>query len=165
MSHEVKPWTLPPCYVGELWPGFHTAGFGQSRDSDALEESNFRVAWKALKAIVEDNGTHEDIQIVREHHWAVGWVEWIAIPDDAEKALTLARELCERANEYPILDENDFSELESEQADQVWKDCYSTKERVAYIRDHSDQFDFHNLADMIGCVRGNYFAGYASEIL
>jgi hypothetical protein len=46
MSHTVKPWSHPECYSGQTWEGYYSAGFGQSRDSDSLERSNFAVAAK-----------------------------------------------------------------------------------------------------------------------
>jgi hypothetical protein len=39
------------------------------------------------------------------------------------------------------------------------------KERIAYIRKHRSEFEFADLRDMLSCVRGNYFAGYASELI
>jgi hypothetical protein len=63
------------------------------------------------------------------------------------------------------LDESDFSEVEQEEANETWRNCYDVSERVKYIREHRSQFEFHDLGDMLGCVRGNYFAGYASELL
>lgn len=38
---NLERWTLPPNYFGEIWPAYFSAGVGQSRDSDALEQSNF----------------------------------------------------------------------------------------------------------------------------
>lgn len=43
--HTVKEWTRPDSYFGAEWHGWFSAGFGQSRDSDALEESNFQTAY------------------------------------------------------------------------------------------------------------------------
>lgn len=57
------------------------------------------------------------------------------------------------------------SEAEEEQAQEVWRDCYRPKARIEYIREHREQFEFRSFADMLGCVRGRYFAGYASELL
>ena len=178
MTHTVKEWKHPSNYVGATWEGWFSSGFGRSRDSDALEESNFQVASAELLKLAEDAPRTDvsaelleqlddclSVQIVRENHWAVGWIEWIAIHASNAAALDLARELCERANDYPILDEDHFSRLESEQADEVWKGCFDVPERITYIRKHRSQFEFHNLADLLGCVRGKYFAGYASELL
>lgn len=156
---HIKPWTMPANYAGEIWPDYYSSGVGQSRDSGALEQSNFATMLKSL------GGESETVIVVREGHWAVGWVEWVAIHSSDEKALAIADAQLERLAQYPVLDEEDWSIREEESANCVWRDCYSWQDRIKYIREHRDQFDFHNYADMLGCVRGEYFAGYASELL
>lgn len=37
--------------------------------------------------------------------------------------------------------------------------------RIKYIREHESQFEFRNWRDMLGCVRGKYFAGIPCELL
>lgn len=178
MSHEVHEWTHPRDYAGATWEGWYSAGFGRSRDSDALEESNFTIASRELLALKDkaelpleelermaNNGICETVEIVRESHWAVGWVEWIAIHSSNTAALAKARELCESANQYPPLDESHWSNLEHERAEEVWSKCFDVEERILYIRRHRSQFEFRDFADLLGCVRGKYFAGYASELL
>jgi hypothetical protein len=78
-----------------------------------------------------------------------------------------AKVIADKLEDYPVVDEDDFSELEDETAEQVWRDCYSDRDRdrVEYIRGHENQFDFHNYADLLGCARGKYFSGYAGELL
>lgn len=152
-------WTRPDSYIGPSWEGYYSAGFGQSRDSDALERSNFRIAWERISA------ASERVEKVRENHWAVGWVEWIAIPEDDTEAIRRAETLIEDRESYPVLDEDDFSNEEEQEAQEVWANCYSVKERIAYIRKYRRQFECRSLADLLGCVRGHYFAGYASELL
>jgi hypothetical protein len=114
-------------------------------------------------------GESDVVTVVRESHWAVGWVEWIAIEADgtaeSDKALQIADRAKERLADYPVLNEEDLSEREQAAADETWKNCYSWKERIEYIRQHDSQFEFHDYADMLACVRGQYFAGYASELL
>lgn len=156
---HIKRWTMPSHYAGQTWPAYYSSGFGRSRDSDDLEESNFHTALKQL------GGETETVQVVRESHWAVGWVEWIAIHQDDETALRIADELRESYDSYPVLDEEDWSEREQASAEIIWRDCYDDRERVDYIRRHRSQFEFHDFADLIGCARGRYFAGYASELL
>lgn len=58
-----------------------------------------------------------------------------------------------------------LSKIETEEADRVWRDCYDISERIAYIKHNRNQFDFDSFADMLGCVRGSYFKGCASELL
>lgn len=156
---HLKRWTMPECYFGEVWPAYYGSGCGQHRDSDALTRSNFTCMLKAL------GGESDTVQVVRESHWAVGWVEWIAIHQDDEKALRIADEIQAKLESYPVVNEDHFSSIEEEDANETWTNCYSPLERVKYIREHRSQFEFHNLKDMLGCVRGKYFSGYASELL
>src|SRR5437660_579858 len=118
-------------YAGTEWHGWYSAGFGRSRDSDVLEESNFQTAFKTLEGLatfldVENNDIpgrfdgERSVQIVCESHWAVGWVEWIAIHSTNTQAIAKANELCDRANNYPILDEEDYSEREYTGAMEFW---------------------------------------------
>ena len=108
-------WERPSSYFGATWEGFYSAGFGQHRDSDCLERSNFRVAAKAL----EDTSA----EIVRENHWAVGWVEWIAIPATDLEAIAIAERLVAKTEGYPVLSDEDLSELEHEEAQEIWANC------------------------------------------
>jgi hypothetical protein len=156
---HIKLWTMPSHYYGEVWPAYYSSGVGQSRDSDALERSNFACMLKAL------GGETETVTVVRESHWAVGWVEWIAIHQDDETACQIADDIMGKLEDYPVVNEDHWSELEQEDAHETWANCYSPKERIAYIREHRSQFEFQDYADMISCVRGKYFAGYASELV
>lgn len=166
-------WTLPRYYAGSHWDGYYSF-LGQSRDSSALERSNFDAGLKAIGGEC-NHPTLEDesdpgsalslVKVVRENHWAVGWVEWIAIHESATEQLQIADKIKGKLEDYPVVNEELFSEYETDEANQVWKDCYRVKDRIKYIRDHASQFEFRDFADMLGCVRGNYFAGYASELI
>lgn len=156
---HVPRWTRPRNYFGASWPEYYMAGVGQHRDSDALARSNFACMLRAL------GGESETVRVVRESHWAVGWVEWIAIHETDTRALGIADEVLGRLQDYPVVDENHFSETETADADLVWKNCYTDTERLAYMRDNRSQFDFYSWAAVRACARGEYFAGYASELL
>lgn len=120
-------WTMPDSYFGETWPDYFRSGFGQHRDSDALTRSNFIVALKEL------GGETETVFIVRESHWAVGWIEWIAIHADDAKALETATRLNAKVADHPALSEDHWSELEWNEARDYWERM-SVKERVDMIR-------------------------------
>lgn len=156
---HLKRWAMPQHYAGQVWPDYFSSGVGQSRDSDCLERSNFACMLQAL------GGESETVIVVRESHWACGWVEWIAVHATDETALAIADDIKGKLDDYPVINEDHWSELESEEADQVWADCFNPTERIAYIRTHRYQFDFRDFADLLACVRGKYFAGYASELL
>jgi hypothetical protein len=110
-------------------------------------------------------GESETVIVVRERHWAVGWVEWIAIHESDDKALQEADAIKAALEDYSVINEEHWSETEREEANEVWRNCYSPEERIAYIREFRSQFEFHDYRDLLGCVRGEYFAGYASELL
>lgn len=165
---HLKRWTMPSSYFGATWENYYGAGFGHSRDSSELEESNFAVLQRELAKLPPFESPDDEAEsrnVVRESHWAVGWVEWIAIHESDTAALKLCDDLRASANDYPVLDDDDFSNREDESARQIWKDCYRPKERLEYIRKNRSQFYFNRFADLMGCVRGKYFAGYASELL
>lgn len=169
---NLKLWKHPSCYVGATWDGWYVF-LGCNRESDCLTRANFDEALERLqpfKVAEIVGGDVEDadlasVQTVRENHWAVGWVEWIAIHQSNESALRAADEMAGQLENYPVLSEERWSEYEQEEANQVWANCYDAKERVAYIRQHRGQFEFHGPSDLLSVVRGKYFNGYASELL
>lgn len=138
---------------------------GRNRESDCLQESNWHVALKKLGGEnyddVDDTG---DVRIVRFGHWACGWIEHIFVRPNT-LAHKIAKKLESEIEDYPVLDENDLSEREDEAADHIWRDCYSNSERIQYIRDHRNQFDFPSFEYMLSCVRGKCFFGYSSELI
>jgi hypothetical protein len=151
-------WDSLANYTGQSdFPGWFVL-VTRNRDSDCLTESNFRSALKAL------GGESETVEVHRFGHWACGWWEALCVKEGSEQ-FTIAQDIAEKLEDYPVVDEDDWSELEHEEASRVWAECYNVKERVEYIRQHREQFEFHNFADLLGCARGLYFAGYASELL
>ena len=131
---------------------------GQSRDSGARERSNFRVALQML------GGESDNVRVERYGHWAVGWIEEVYIRPNT-KEYAIACEIETALSDYPVLDESDFSNEEQEEAMETWKHCYNPKERIAYIREHKNQFEFDSFSELMSNVRGDSFNGYASEIV
>lgn len=152
-------WTLPSHYMGERWDNYYV-GPSQNRDSDAAERSNFDCTLKAL------GGESETVIVVREGHFLCGWVEWIAVYRyNNHKACETLGEILAGLEEHPIVDEDHLSETEMEEANEVWQNCYSDSERLDYIRDNRSQFEFSGWSDLRQCVKGEYFAGWSSELL
>lgn len=110
----LKRWALPDSYFGAEWPEYFVF-FGQHRDSDALTRSNFECGLREL------GGESETVIVVRERHWAVGWVEWIAIHESNVEAILAADEMTCAVESYPVLDESHFSELEWAEAENYWQ--------------------------------------------
>lgn len=155
---NLKRWTMPDYYAGEVWPNYYVF-LGQHRDSDCLARSNFESGLEAI------GGESDTVIVVREGHWAVGWVEWIAIHQDDETALKEADAIAGALENYPVVDEEHYSQLETEDANETWANCYNEKERIEYIREHRAQFEFRSFSDMRDCIRGKYFCGYGSDLL
>ena len=131
---------------------------GRNRDSDCLAESNWQSAINAL------GGEGENVRIDRMGHWACGWYELLSVLANTPEH-KIAADIESALADYPVLNDSDFSEREHEEAQSTWRDCYNDRDRVDYIRKNRNQFEFDNLADMLGCARGRYFAGYASELI
>lgn len=142
-------------YWGERGDWFIASA--QHRDSNCLVRSNFRC----FKKLLGDEGT----AVESFNHWAVGWVEYLLVDPSQAELIALAEKTREDLEDYPVLDDEDFSELETEEANETWKECYQPAERIAYIRKHRSQFEFRSFRDMLECVRGLYFCGYANELL
>ena len=83
------------------------------RDSGLLDQSNAAVIAKALEP-------YQDTDVIAEHHghWAVGFIDGYAIRVFKDGKITQAfkiyHELAQALTEYPVLDEQDYSQRELE---------------------------------------------------
>lgn len=124
---KLHRWTKPENYAGASWPEYYSSGFGRSRDSSALERSNFECALNKL------GGETATVRVIRESHWAVGWVEWIAIHQSDEPSLRTADELVKGYEQYPVVNEDHWSMLEFTEAQEYWA-SESVKGRLELIK-------------------------------
>jgi hypothetical protein len=122
--HTLKRWVLPSNYGGAHWDGFFVF-LGQHRDSDSVTRSNFISGLKLL------GGDSCTVEVVRENHWAVGWVEWIAIHESDAVALEAADEIAAALTDYPVVSDEHFSELEWTEACDYWENM-SVRDRIHY---------------------------------
>ena len=100
--HAPSSWHDTRWYVGKL-----PVGIGQHRDSDPIDVANF----KAARSILEDAGIETYVSSCSS--WLVGWTEGLWVPATI-KATAAVRELRERLDGYPILDEELVTEEEEE---------------------------------------------------
>lgn len=105
-AEECRRAGQPTAYFGKR--GEWYVVIAKSRDARLLEESNFRSTLKAL------GGESTYVVIERFHHWAVGWIDYILVKPTSKATVKRARELLEKLEQYPVVDESDYSELESE---------------------------------------------------
>jgi hypothetical protein len=116
-------WTRPPCYIGAEWHGWHVF-LSQNRDSSLLDKSNFQCALKAVEHLAYKVATEDGlsgVQVVRENHWACGWVEWIAIHESNKEAIAEAERILERLEGYPVVDEHHWGNLEHDAYLEAWE--------------------------------------------
>lgn len=111
---HLKKWTLPSSYIGKSWPEYYVF-LGQNRDSDTLTRSNF------IEGLNNLGGESETVLVVSENHWLCGYIEWIAIHESDVMALEQADKMLEKIENYPILNENAFSEMEYEEYYEAWE--------------------------------------------
>jgi len=100
---------------------------GQHRDSDTLTRSNHRSILRRL------GGESDTVLVLRDNHWAVGWVEAIYIHELDTTALAIAERISEQLEDHPVVDENDWSELEYETASEYWA-TMSVSNRLDYCQ-------------------------------
>ena len=125
-----------------LESGWELAGFGIHRDSDPLEESNYSVAMRILAELANvdplDIGyirrswdypfTDGDspVAVARFGHWAVGWITELMVRSDHAELVAKALELAEYvAEQYPVLDDSHYAELEWNRNHPDDGECYS----------------------------------------
>lgn len=168
---NLDKWTRPKSYFGATWEGYYVAPVSRHRDSDCLTESNWAMQWAILEPLGAFNPGDDDGEegkspcVVSENHWACGWVEWVAIHESNADALRAADKLADDLERYPVLNEEDFSSRETKEAEEVWRNCYNDRERLEWLRENRRNIEPHSFSDLLGCARGKFFIGNASELL
>ena len=109
---------MGPTDFGALY-GFLT----QTRDSAALERSNF------ISALALLGGESETVEVHRFGHWACGWWEIIALKHGSA-AFAIAETLEAELDDYPVVDESHFADLEFTESAACWAGA-SLADRIA----------------------------------
>ena len=90
--------------------------YTHNRDSGLLDQSNAAAIKKAMEPFAE--GDDPDVVFESHSHWAVGHVDGFSVRvfknGEVTEAFCKYHELAERLANYPILDEEDYSERELE---------------------------------------------------
>jgi hypothetical protein len=111
-----------------LRPDDWTIVYTHHRDSGLIDQSNAAAIEEAMEPFLKGN----DPDVVAEHHthWAVGWIDGYSIRvfkrGRITKAFKTYHELAQRMASYPLLDESDLCERETEAtieniADAAWR--------------------------------------------
>lgn len=134
MSNILNLWAYPKNYHGADWPDYYVI-LGQHRDSDILARANWQAATETLEALAEqldafDSEGDSYVQIAHDSHWAVGWCDTLLLHKNAPAQLIAeAESIVKQLRDYPILDENLFSEMEETEANETWN-FISLRERI-----------------------------------
>jgi len=98
-------------YMGDTEFGDLYVVLTRSRDSGTLEESNFRSALQLLG----DEG--DNVVIHRFGHWACGWWEALTVRGGT-KEYVIAENILKNLETYPVVDEQDYSDLQCERGEE-----------------------------------------------
>jgi len=109
---------------------------GQNRDSGELDQSNFAAALALL------GGESDTVQVYRFGHWACGWFEIIIVAPNSP-AVAIAEDIAARLEDYPVLDESDFSDREWTSYAESW-DSWAARD---FRRDLVKAFELPNGAE------------------
>jgi hypothetical protein len=99
-------------YIGAQFNDYYIV-CSHHRDSGILQESNFRV----IKAYLEKHNIV--FKCVSFSHWVVGWIEEILVQEDNKESVEYGNYCVVQLEQYPIFDDNDFSNLESDKINEL----------------------------------------------
>lgn len=135
-------WTHQDNYMSEDYSDYYVV-LARTRDSDALERTNFAAAEARLggKCIKVCCG-----------HWACGWVEWLGVHVDDADAVAIAREIEAALERYPVLDEDAYCAAQQEEDDESWEFNFCDRTRLRHLREHGHHAS--TWIDLRRCVRG-----------
>ena len=119
----LKLWQRSDNYLGEEYNDYYVV-LGRNRDSDILTNSNFDIALERLGGECDDK-----VRVIRNGHWACGWIEFIAVHKDDLKHVTIAQQIVNDIEKYPVLDDDDYYKRECEAI------LYNIKDSLYQVRD------------------------------
>lgn len=107
-------------YIGHDYAGW-ICFLVQTRDSNPLDRSNYETALDALGG--ETEGKVETRSV---GHWDCGYFDQIMVKNDPKNIVKIKKvlELKEFLEDYPVLDDSHFSDLEHEEAGETFENCY-----------------------------------------
>jgi hypothetical protein len=112
--------------------------FSVNRDSAVLERSAWRVVVSDLMQCFrsECDGDRaptptDSFEVLSSDHWACGWVNQLMVDTTNDQAMRSAYIWYRRWKENPILDEDDYTELERKEHLEILRDIYSLTELEA----------------------------------
>ena len=111
----------------------------RTRDSGCLDNSNFNNFLEGL------GGEDDTVEVHRFGHWEPGWYEIIIVDPLDDDVIKLAYDMVAALQDYPVLDEDDLSKREYEEAQESWENCY----RSDVERDIESCLDIDDAAEIV----------------
>lgn len=124
---------------------------GQHRDSNLLERHNFEEFVEAMKEHQQEE-SEAGWMIIRDRHWAVGWVEGLYIHKNAIVLCDVAEELLHDLSQYPILNDSMYSYKVHDEMYQQWS-MMPYRERMALLKENGE---FEDGMDLEGIPEDAY---------
>ena len=124
VDYKDHHWVHPDSYAGHS-PIGSVVVLNLTRDSSLLENNKTPDEWQ------DENprGFYD----FRQSHWAVGWVETLIITPEAHQIeLDAAQEIIDCIEQYPVLDECHYSQLQYDTVYDYWGNA-SVGERIDYL--------------------------------
>ena len=167
-------------YVGVAWDYDH-AFLVSSRDKDSYTEARkeieamaeargFSLRWYDGQYVFDKmmDAAGVDYEIHRFGHWGPGWFE-IMLVEPNEAGEKLVNDTIGALANYPVLDDELFSELENEAREADWND-YGRQEFLAGLREHcdvsevlTDWLDHDKREDLLYELAQTHESGYCTE--
>ena len=142
-------WSHPSDYGGYSPDGAYIFA-SVNRDSNLLDQSNWDSINKAFEPFDQDF-----VITWRAGHWAVGWVEYFGIAENAPDEMIIeAAEIVAALEDYPILDESDYSERQYEAVQDYWEN-ESIRYRLEIFKDSGAAED----GESVFSIRRDYCEG------
>lgn len=141
---EFRPTQFDPHFTLEDREDWFVAPWSQTRDSGPYDQSNFHSCLKAL------GGESETVEVHRFGHWGPGWFEIIIVHPDHVKTL---EELEAAFSNYPVVDDEDLSRREYENAMEYLEQCISVPDNAPenWIELYMEDNDYYD-TDSSGSV-------------
>ena len=109
-------WEYADNYVGTDYSDYYML-YVQDRDSDVYVRSNFQAILDRFK---KSDFHEKGVEVARSGHWLVGWVELILIHKDNKRCVEIGNQIQKELDEYPILDDDLFYEMETEELQEAF---------------------------------------------
>jgi hypothetical protein len=117
----------------------YTIVYTENRDSGLLEQSNAEAIAEALQGF-------DDVRAEHHNHWAVGWIDGYAIrvyrDGDITAAFRAWFDVVQRLADYPVLDEQNYSNKEYENTlENICNEAHRANRNDSYVLpdDYADQ--------------------------